>query len=281
MDVLLTMCPTPNHSLQRTRPLRSGCNPRGPWAGSLSLDRSALWPQSMTSPEMNDSKYRISHWDSNNVSTLIGWLWVGAVVLLLTGTVPPAEAGQSKGPRAFIPQIANTAGIKVGYSSMAELERKLGKGRVTIGGHPNGARLWRVKGTSWVIYADAFEYSRRGAVVDRFEITGDRKSGDYLPDITVDPAPGQQVPFGRLTGHELAWAGGISLGIGEDKLLKLLKQKSWTPVKLAAGWRVEAQGHSALTSNPLYPYHKWSATFTMKGNSLVGISLDAMQGRTE
>ena len=30
---------TPNHALQRTRPSRSGCNRRVPWAGSLSLGR--------------------------------------------------------------------------------------------------------------------------------------------------------------------------------------------------------------------------------------------------
>ena len=30
---------TPNHALQRTRPSRSGCNPRVLWAGSLSLGR--------------------------------------------------------------------------------------------------------------------------------------------------------------------------------------------------------------------------------------------------
>ena len=29
----------PNHALQRTRPSRSGCNPRVSWAGSLSLGR--------------------------------------------------------------------------------------------------------------------------------------------------------------------------------------------------------------------------------------------------
>ncbi len=39
----LTMCPVRilhnNHALQRTRPLRSGCNPRVLWAGSLSWGR--------------------------------------------------------------------------------------------------------------------------------------------------------------------------------------------------------------------------------------------------
>src|SRR5213593_4583049 len=32
-----------NQALQRTRPSRSGCHPRLPWAGSLSLGRSAFF----------------------------------------------------------------------------------------------------------------------------------------------------------------------------------------------------------------------------------------------
>jgi hypothetical protein len=214
----------------------------------------------MTTTERNQSKDHISQCDFNIVRALFGWVWVGALVLLLTAAVTPSEAGEDKGPSTVIPEIANIAGIKVGYSSMDELEGQLGKGKVTTGGHSNGARLWRVKGTSWVIYADAFEYSEGGAVVDRF-------------DITVDPKPGRHVPYARWTRKELAWAGGISLGMDEDNLLKLLKQKSWTPVKLADGWLVEAQGHSPLTSDPLYGFNHWEARFTMKGKSLVQIRL--------
>jgi hypothetical protein len=33
----LDMTTTANHKLKRTRPLRCGCNPRVPWAGSLIL----------------------------------------------------------------------------------------------------------------------------------------------------------------------------------------------------------------------------------------------------
>ena len=238
--------------------------------------RSALL---MTTTKTNNSKFPYS--DFIIIGALFDWVWVGAWVLLLAAMVNPAEAGQSKKPRTSIPRIANIAGIKVGYSSMAELERRLDQGRVTIGGHPNGARVWRVKGTSWVIYADAFEYSERGAVVDRFAINAHGNPGDYLPDITADPSPGQPVPYARLTQNALAWAGGISLGIDEDTLLKLLKRKSWTPVKLADGWRIEARGLSPLTSNPLCPYQRWWATFTMKENSLVAISFDAVQKRTE
>jgi len=234
----------------------------------------------MTPAKENQSKYDFCQFDFNLLRALFGWGWVGALVLLLIAAVTPAEAADSKGPKTFIPKIANIAGIKVGYSSMEELEGRLGKGKVTVGGHSNGARLWRVKGTSWVIYADAFEYSERGAVVGRFEITVDSKPGHHV-DITVDPQPGHRVPYARLTRNELAWAGGISLGMDEDNLLKLLKQKSWTPAKLADGWLVKAQGHSPLTSNPLYPFNQWEARFTMKGRSLVGISLDATRKETK
>jgi hypothetical protein len=199
----------------------------------------------------------------NTAGALFGRACVGTLVFLLTAVVLPSEAAENKGPKTSIPKIANIAGIKVGYSSMQELEKQLGKGKVTVGGHPNGARLWRVKGTSWVIYADAFCYSERGAVV-------------HSLDITVDPGwSGQDLPYTRLTRNGLAWDGRISLGIDEANLLKLLKQNSWTPVKLADGWLVEAQGHSPLTSDPLYPFNQWAVRFTMKGNSLVGISLDA------
>jgi hypothetical protein len=111
--------------------------------------------------------------------------------------------------------------------------------------------------------------------VDRFDITMDPKLSHHLPDITVDPSPGHPVPYARLTQKKLAWAGRISLGMDENNLVKLLKQKSWTPVKLADGWRVEAQGHSPLTSSPLYPFNKWGTTFAIKGKSLVKISVDA------
>jgi hypothetical protein len=193
---------------------------------------------------------------------LFGWAGVMALAWLLTAAIASSNAADNKVPKTSIPKIANIAGIQIGYSSMDELEGHLGKGQVAVGGHPNGARLWRVKGTAWVIYADAFCYSDRGAVVDEF-------------DIKVDANPGDQVPAARLSRDQLAWAGGISLGMDEEHLLKVLRQNSWTPVKVDGGWRVEAQGHSPLTSDPLDPFNHWEVRFTMKGKVLTGISLDA------
>ena len=211
----------------------------------------------------NDS----SQFDVNPAGALLGLAWAGTLSLLLIGAATPAAEADNNGPKTFIPKIANIAGFKVGYSSMEELEGQLGKGKVTVGGHPNGARLWRVKATSWVVQADAFEYSERGAVVDRLTIT-------------VDPHAGQDLPYARLSSNELAYAGGISLDLDEDHLLELLKQNSWTPTKVADGWLVEAHGHSPLTSS-IYPFNRWEVTFTMKGKSLVGITLAAREKETK
>jgi hypothetical protein len=128
-----------------------------------------------------------------------------AVILRLSAA---ANATENKGPKTSIPKIASVAGIKVGYSSMEELERQLGEGKVATGGHPNGARLWRVKGTSWGIYVDAFEYSERGAVVDSF-------------DIYVAPRQRLDVPYARVRKNHFAWLGKIWVGINEDKLLEI------------------------------------------------------------
>jgi hypothetical protein len=172
-----------------------------------------------------------------------------------------ASAAEAKASKTFIPNIATVAGIQVGFSSMDELERQLGKGKVSIGGHPNGARLWRVKGTPWVIDADAFDYSERGAVVDSF-------------GIGIDPTPAADLPYARRDKNDLAWLGKISLGMDEASLLQILKQSS-APTKIADGWQIKARGYSPLTSIPLNPFQEWTVQFRIKDKFLVHFLLDA------
>jgi len=190
-----------------------------------------------------------------------GSVCVGALVLFLTASAEPANAAEAKIPKTSIPKIAKIAGIRVGYSSMEELETRLGKGEVAVGGHPNGARLWRVKATSWVIYADAFEYSERGAVVDGLSIQ-------------ADPKPGRRLPYARLTKNDFVWLGKVSLGMDEGKLLEIMKQNSCTPTKVADGWRVRAKGCSPFTSWPSY-FKEWTVQFGIKEKSLVRMYFSA------
>jgi hypothetical protein len=194
----------------------------------------------------------------------VGSICIAVVFWMLTVAADRVCAGENNKPKTLIPQIANFAGIKVGYSSMEELERQLGKGKVAVGGHPNGARVWRVKGTSLVVYADAFDYSKRGAVVDSFDIMESSNKLDA------------DAPYARLPKDDFALLGEIKLGMDEDKLLETLKRKSLVVSKDTDGWLVKAKGWSPLTSIP-NPLQEWTAQFTIKEKSLTGISLYARE----
>ena len=186
------------------------------WAARFAqFGRSALTPAPMTTSLRNHTRsdfFRFAFQFTKDAAPF-GWVCVGAVILLLTAAAHPGNAAENDIPKTSIPKIANIAGIKVGYSSMEELEARLGKGKVAVGGHSDGARLWRVKGTSWVIYADAFEYSERGMVLDSL-------------NIALDTKPRRGVPYARLTKNDFAWLGKISLGMDEDKLLEVHEQYS-------------------------------------------------------
>jgi hypothetical protein len=253
--------------MQQIRRLRFVSMPNVYWRRVADAARSAaLLTYITTKPGIHaksDLSRRVDHLKHEAVG--FGRLCVAALVLLLS---PSANAAENNGQRTLIPKIADIAGIKVGYSSMEELEGQLGKGKIAIGGHPNGARVWRVKGTPWVIYADAFEYSQRGAVVDSF-------------DINVDPKPGLDVPYARLNKNDFAWLGKISVGMDEGKLLDILKEKSCATTKVADGWQVKAKGSSPLTSNPISPFQEWTAKFIIKERSLIGMQLAARQGRQQ
>lgn len=185
------------------------------------------------------------------------------LVMLIAFAAITAHTAELKEPKTSIPQIAEIAGIQVGSSSMEELEARFGKGKGVTGGHPNGARLWRVKGTSWMIHADAFDYSTKGAVVDAFSITGYDKSQ-------------KEVPYARFAKNKLAYLGGITLGMGEDELLRIAKRNSLTAIKAPDGWLIKATGYSPLTSIPS-ALEEWTAQFVIKKKSITGILLGASE----
>ena len=170
--------------------------------------------------------------------------------------------GEDAGRKTVIPSIAGLAGIRVGYSTMSELEARLGPGKAITGGHPNGARLWRVKGTRWLIHADAFEYSDRGIVVDSLSIS-------------EDPNPGEDVPFARVRSDALRWLGKISLGMGNDEVTKALGAGPVPAKKSAQGWEVRVPGYCRLSE--YVRFDVWTAGLDFTNNVLSQIRLDARQ----
>ena len=201
-----------------------------------------------------------------NTSPAITTARACVVVLYLLLLLPLAFAGETKNipPRKSIPGIAGVARIQIGTSTQDDLAARWGEGKTIIGGHPNSGRLWRVKGTHWLLHTDAFEYSQRGLVVDHLEIrqeNGMEKS----------------VPYARLSANDFAWLGEISLGATRDKVTEVLKKKGLPMTPTDLGCETRAPGFQALAG----PEHFgiWIVQFDFKSGLLTQIAINACFGK--
>lgn len=179
----------------------------------------------------------------------IGALWFIGALGLLADSGGGADAAEARS----LPKLASIAGIQVGHTTREELEARWGAGKAITGGHPQGARLWRVKGTSWVIWADAFNYSERGIVVD------------FLSISKLDPN-GNDAPFAHVSPAALAYFQRISLGMTEEKVLAVLKEKQLPMKKTQHGWEISASGFEPLTS--IKGFDTWTVQFEFKNKLL-------------
>ena len=184
-----------------------------------------------------------------------------ALTLCLTSLLPGRAVNRAS-PAESIPKIARIAGIKVGYTTRERLEACWGEGKTVVGGHSNGARLWRVKGTNWVIYADAFEYEKNGIVVDSL-------------DISTNQVNASDAPFVKVSAASLAWLGGVSLGMTEEKVLAVLLRKSLPVQPTSDGWTTSATGFHDLGNVNREKFQSWTVRLDFEGKVLVGLSLDA------
>jgi hypothetical protein len=185
---------------------------------------------------------------------------LGLLAALLAARVFAASHADPGAHPTSIPVVAGIAGVKVGDSTREELEARLGPGKPITGGHPQGARLWRVKGTDWVIHADAFEYSNRGIVVDSLEIY-------------QNPKPGRGIPCVRTGRKNLTWMGEVSLGMTEENTLKTLQRRAVPLTKTERGWTTKACGFCAAHNN--VNFTKWEATLEFQNHVLNHISVTA------
>jgi len=182
------------------------------------------------------------------------------LLLLLMATVAAAGEAASSPTNHSIPAIAEIAKIKVGFSTQQDLASQWGEGKTITGGHPNSGRLWRVKGTPWVLHTDAFEYSKRGLVVDGLEIREDR-------------TPGEGVPYARLSASDLAWLGEISLGASQDRVMEVLKRKGLQVTQTAAGCETRATGLHTLENK--VQFRTWKVRVDFKAGLLIRLAIDA------
>lgn len=186
-------------------------------------------------------------------------LLAGFLLLSITPSGPAGDAASSATGHS-IPAIAEIAKIKVGFSTQQDLASQWGEGKPVTGGHPNSGRLWRVKGTPWVLRTDGFEYSKRGLVMDSLEISEDQK-------------PGNGIPYARLNASDLAWLGEISLGTPQGKVMEVLKRKGLPFTQTASGCETAATGLHTLENK--IQFRAWKVRFDFKRGLLSHLAIDA------
>jgi hypothetical protein len=170
-----------------------------------------------------------------------------------------AERSLSVKERASIPKIAQLAGVQIGYSTQEDLARLWGEGKVITGGHPNSGRVWRVKGTSWVVSTDGFDYSKRGLVIDSLQLTDGAKRE-------------KDVPFAQLPKGAFGWPGGLALGMSRSEVERILKSKSLVVAVTDQGLALKARGRHVLVNST---FGTWTANLKFSTNVLTGLSISA------
>jgi hypothetical protein len=183
-------------------------------------------------------------------------------------TAPALAVGAQNAPvETPIPKIARLGKVQIGYSTQKDLAKHWGEGKIVIGGHSNSGRLWRVKGTPWVLETDGFDYSKRGLVVDGLTLYAEAR---LMPRL---PLPGD-VPDTRLGKKDFAWGGEIVPGMSEEKVRQILKRKSLPLTPIKDGCEAQASGFSALTS-VVDPLRSWTTTFAFTNGLLTQLTLSA------
>ena len=191
---------------------------------------------------------------------------VGLAVLMATAGCFSSRSS-SGNPGTSIPAIAEFAGVFIGYSSQEDLARQWGEGKVTVGGHPNSGRAWQIKGTSWVVDTDGFDYSHRGLVVDGLTLaTG---SDEWTTN----------APLARLPKERFAWMGGVQLGMSRSAVEQFLKSKSLAGTATNQELVVQAPGHNALSDHP-GAFETWVVRLTFETNVLTKLNIDADERTT-
>src|SRR5262249_50880124 len=96
-------------------------------------------------------------------------LRLSASMLFLFCLVLPGNlSGAQRRPvgRTSVPTIAGLLGVRVGYNGQKALERKLGPGRRSVGGHPNSRQMWRTRAPMGEIETEGFNLNREGYVIE-------------------------------------------------------------------------------------------------------------------
>ena len=182
--------------------------------------------------------------------------------MLLLSVALSADAARS------IPPIAKLCGIQVGYDTMERLEAVLGPGLPMLGGHPLGARRWRVPALGISIWADGFYYDEDGRVADQLWIWRPASPDDL------------DIPIAHLLPAQARFMGAVTLGMTRRQVLAALCSRlppprisrALLPFLPGDTWTWNSPGFFRINAGNVC--RSWKATLTFWRGKLDEIDID-------
>ena len=166
--------------------------------------------------------------------------------------------------RTGVPGFAHIAGVRVGVDTLRSLERKLGPGQIVTGGHPGGARQWRIRGKNWLVYACGFYYAGqpqdRSAYIDDLRISADLARYEA-----------SHSPKADLSDRKLSLLGRIHLGMPRAEVLTALNNRSVRPTFENDTVSFEEPGYAVIHSDRCF--RSWRADLRFRHGRLADIEV--------
>lgn len=164
--------------------------------------------------------------------------------------------------KTVIPKIAHILGIRVGYNGREVLEGHWGRGKYTVGDHPNSNEHWRVLLPKSVVETFGVASNRDSVIIEVMTWT--------LSPTRYDKA----YPAIPRLPHHSGWMGKINLGMTMQQVERLTHKVLPSPSKKGEVWTWKARGY-VRPSNPngQAPFTKWTAQLTFSNKRLIDLEL--------
>jgi len=204
-----------------------------------------------------------------------GKLGVGSPVLALILAIiaiAPSSVAQPPAEAPAIPALASFIGMRIGYSTVEDFERRLGPGLPVTGGHPQGARVWYIRNAHAQLWLDGFDYSERGRVVDQIVLSRD-----------AFPSRPSGVPKIEVSHRMLGLRDRVYLGMTEAQVLRQAKgllpplrqvQKGCCSAWTGPAFACVAHGDVRLGSYHDELYDTWTTRLDFDHGRLAAIEID-------
>jgi hypothetical protein len=192
-------------------------------------------------------------------------VFVGSGVVSRTASRPEKTRTASK---TSVPIISQILGVRVGVDTVEMIERIIGPGAPCMGGHPHGGRAWYLKTHHVWVYADGFDYNKKGErVIDDIQL-GLRKEDMRYDFNQEEPKP--RISMVASENKSVGWLGSILPGMSRQTVVRLtqgLPKPKRSANKLIWSLRGTHETSEGIENA------KWNAELTFDKNTVTTVEI--------